>query len=284
MRVELGAGEERTLTETIRIPNASLWSPEHPDLYQLESRTDGDSTRTRFGMREFRSDSRTKRFYLNGKCAICVARTSPCTVSSRIPIAARLPWDEAWVRRLLVDIPRRMHWDSMRFCIGPVPDKWLEIADEAGLLIQNEFFVWTGEPSWDKGYSRKYDVPETIRQYSQWMRDNWNHPSVVIWDANNESLEPLFGEKIIPAVRGLDLSGRPWENSYNPPAAPDDPREDASVLLHQRLFRHGQVHSIWRRWKRRTDQASRTARSPTTRGSSTSTDGCGSTVMAHRRH
>ena len=36
----------------------------------------------------------------------------------------------------------------------------------------------------------------------------------------------LFGEKIIPAVRGLDLSNRPWENSYNPPAGPDDPVED----------------------------------------------------------
>src|SRR6185369_6367843 len=38
--------------------------------------------------------------------------------------------------------------------------------------------------------------------------------------------DPIFGEKIIPAVRHLDLSNRPWENSYNPPAGPDDPVED----------------------------------------------------------
>jgi hypothetical protein len=43
-----------------------------------------------------------------------------------------LPWDEAWVRKLLVDIPHRMHWNYFRFCIGPVPDRWLEICDEAG--------------------------------------------------------------------------------------------------------------------------------------------------------
>ena len=39
-----------------------------------------------------------------------------------------------------------MNWNAFRFCIGPVPDNWLDIADEAGLLIQNEFFVWTGRP------------------------------------------------------------------------------------------------------------------------------------------
>jgi hypothetical protein len=42
------------------------------------------------------------------------------------------------------------------------------------LLIQNEFFVWTGGPNWYKGYSRTYDPDEMIRQYTDWMRDNWN--------------------------------------------------------------------------------------------------------------
>jgi beta-galactosidase len=65
-----------------------------------------------------------------------------------------------------------------------------------------------------------------IVEYGEWMRDNWNHPSVAIWDANNETFDPVFGQKVIPAVRGLDLSNRPWENSYNPPVGPDDPVED----------------------------------------------------------
>ena len=50
------------------------------------------------------------------------------------------------MRKLLVEIPRKMHWNSFRFCIGPVPDRWFEIADETGLLIQNEFSVWTSGP------------------------------------------------------------------------------------------------------------------------------------------
>jgi hypothetical protein len=142
-----------------------------------------------------------------------------------------LPWDDAWVRKLLGDLPKKMHWNYFRFCIGPVPDRWLDICDEVGLLIQNEFFVWTGGPNWYKGYSRTHDADEMIRQYKDWMRDNWNHPSVVVWDANNETKDDIFGAKIIPAVRSLDLSDRPWENSYNKPAGPNDPVEDHPYLM-----------------------------------------------------
>ncbi len=117
------------------------------------------------------------------------------------PLCKDLPWKDEWVRKLLGDLPKKMHWNYFRFCIGPVPDRWLEICDEAGLLIQNEFFVWTGRPGWYEGYSRTYDTEEMIRQYKDWLRDNWNHPSVVVWDANNETENKTFGEQIIPAVR-----------------------------------------------------------------------------------
>ena len=63
------------------------------------------------------------------------------------------------------------------------------------------------------------------------MRDNWNHPSLAVWDANNETKDDVFGAKIIPAVRPLDLSDRPWENSYNAPASPNDPVEYHPYLM-----------------------------------------------------
>ena len=64
-----------------------------------------------------------------------------------------------------------------------------------------------------------------------WVRDNWNHPSLVIWDTCNETHDAVFGEKVIPAARKLDLSGRPWENGYNLPAVPGDPVEDHPYLF-----------------------------------------------------
>jgi len=229
--VSLQAGEERVFTQTIKLADAHLWSPEDPFLYGVESSTGGDSVTTRFGMREFRFDAATKRAYLNGK--VYFLRGSNITLHRFFedPMCQDLPWRDAWVRKLLGDLPKRMHWNYFRFCIGPVPDRWLDICDEVGLLIQNEFFVWTGGPGWYQGYSRAYDADEMVRQYSDWMRDHWNHPSVAVWDANNETKDDMFGAKIIPAVRQFDLSDRPWENSYNKPAGPNDPVEDHPYLM-----------------------------------------------------
>ena len=39
-----------------------------------------------------------------------------------------------------------MHWNSVRYCIGFPPEMWYDIADEEGLLIQDEFPIWY----WDK--------------------------------------------------------------------------------------------------------------------------------------
>ena len=226
MRLRLAAREERIVTQKIAMPAAKLWTPEQPNLYVLETATDGDSTGTRFGMREFHFETATKRAYLNGRPYFMRGSNITLHRFFEDPKSGVLPWDDKWVRKLLIDIPKEMHWNSFRFCIGPVPDKWFDIADEAGLLIQNEYFVWTGK-GWHGAENQvRFDAGQMIREYGEWMRDNWNHPSVAIWDANNETFDPIFGEKIIPAVRGLDLSNRPWENSYNPPVGPDDPVED----------------------------------------------------------
>lgn len=229
--LSLAAGEERTVTQTVHIADARLWSPDYPFLYTLATTTGGDTRTTRFGMREFRGDAATGIFYLNGKP--CYLRGSNIGLHRFFEDAdcGNLPWNEKWLRQMLVTIPRQMHWNSFRFCIGPVPDRWLEICDEEGILIQNEFFIWTGAPAWDKDYARHWDATEMIRQYGDWMADNWNHPSVVIWDATNETEDSLFSEKVVPAVRGLDLSDRPWENSYNKPGAPGDAVESHPYML-----------------------------------------------------
>jgi hypothetical protein len=230
LEVHLAAGQTKSVEQAIALPRARLWSPEDPFLYSLETSTVGDSAATRFGMREFRFDPATRRAYLNGRPYFLRGSNITLHRFFEDPDCDRLPWDEQWVRKLLADIPKRLHWNTFRFCIGPVPDFWLDIADEAGLLIQNEFFIWTGGKGWDNWHA-EWDPDLMIGQFQEWMRDSWNHPSVVIWDACNETLAAMLGEQVIPAVRGLDLSGRPWENGYNPPVAPADPSEDHPYLF-----------------------------------------------------
>ena len=69
------------------------------------------------------------------------------------------------------------------------------------------------------------------------MRDNWNHPERGHLGRQQRDLRTrCSASKIIPAVRGLDLSNRPWENSYNPPAGPDDLVEDHPYLMSGAYF------------------------------------------------
>ncbi len=187
----------------------------------LDASTGGDNFTCRFGMREFHYDTKTKFAYLNNK--IIFLRGSNICLHRFFEDSLCLdnPWNEKWVRRLLYDIPKEMNWNSFRFCIGPAPDKWFEIADEAGLLIQNEFFLWTQKDYWK--------AEELENQLGEWMRDLWNHPSVVIWDMQNETRWDKL-EEIINKFRPLDLSNRQWENGWSKPAGENDPSEDHNYI------------------------------------------------------
>jgi len=90
------------------------------------------------------------------------------------------PWDEQWVRKLLTDLPRKYNWNSFRFCIGPVPDKWFDIADENGLIIQNEYFIWSYRPYWDTGILHE--------QLANWMRTDG---ITRLWDGGTSIMKPV---------------------------------------------------------------------------------------------
>jgi len=210
------------VTFEIPIEKYHLWSPEDPFLYMLELFTTGDDTRTRFGMRSFRfsvrsphDDKETGRAVLNGEPYI-MRGTNVC-IYRFFEDAERgdKPWRAEWVRRLHQKF-KSMHWNSIRYCIGFPPDIWYDIADEEGFLIQDEFPIWLLSEAPEKPVAEKI-IPE----YTEWMQERWNHPCVVIWDAQNESLTEETG-KALTAVRQLDLSNRPWDNGWAAPQSQED--------------------------------------------------------------
>ncbi|UCF17508.1 MAG: hypothetical protein JSW59_08605, partial [Phycisphaerales bacterium] len=221
-------GHKKTVTFDIPIAYSHLWSPEDPFLYELELRTAGDETRTRFGMRSFRFDAETGRAVLNGQ-PYYMRGTNVCA-HRFFEDAERgdKPWRKDWVRRLHRKF-KSMHWNSIRYCIGFPPEIWYEIADEEGFLIQDEFPIWLLSKAPEKPTSEKI-VPE----YTAWMRERWNHPCVVIWDAQNESVTVETG-KALQAVRHLDLSNRPWENGWAEPQSSSDCVESHPYLF-SRLY------------------------------------------------
>jgi beta-galactosidase len=215
----LTALPEQALDLTVPISDCHLWSPEDPFLYEIIVRTVGDEFATRFGMREFKFDPATGRAMLNGRPYFMRGSNITLYRFFEDPDRGDLPWREDWVRQLHRRM-KDMHWNCLRYCIGFPPEAWYRIADEEGLLIQDEFPIWFGGKGWST-WPKELKADELAKEYAEWMRERWNHPSVVIWDADNETSSPELG-LAIQQVRALDLSGRPWDNSYNLPQEPGD--------------------------------------------------------------
>ena len=231
--VRLKPNGETVVRERIPIPAPHLWSPEDPFLYVLEVKAGSDTTSVRFGMRSFRFDSASglallneRPYYLRGT-NICILRFF------EDPQRGALPWDERWVRSVIRAF-KDMHWNSARYCIGFPPEIWYQIADEEGLLIQDEAPNWLGPTQKQR---REMTPAGLAQEFTEWMQERWNHPCVVIWDAQNESAGwPLTGD-VIRKVRGLDLSNRPWENGWSPRQNESDPVESHTYYFIQPRFR-----------------------------------------------
>jgi beta-galactosidase len=221
-KLDFGVGGDNTIDINIPIENCSLWTPEKPFLYTLEVSTVADSYKTRFGMRELHFDPLTHQPVLNGKPYFLRGTNITLYRFFEDPLCDSLPWNYDWVRRMHKKFKNDMYWNSYRNCIGFPPEEWYNIADEEGFMIQDEFPIWYGGPSWNK-WIKKINSDELATEYREWMQERWNHPSVIIWDANNETLltEPSI-DSAIAKVRPLDLSGRSWDNSYSTNRYPGD--------------------------------------------------------------
>ena len=214
-KTEFGKSEEKIIDVMIPVANCTLWSPDNPFLYTLEVTTSSDSYKTRFGMRELKFNPDTRMAELNGKPFFLRGTNITLYRFFEDPACGNLPWNYDWVRKMHKKFREDMFWNSYRNCIGFPPEEWYNIADEEGFLIQDEFPIWYGAPGWNK-WTKTLDPENLAVEFREWMQERWNHPSVIIWDSNNETLlnEPSI-DTAIARVRSLDLSGRSWDNSYS---------------------------------------------------------------------
>ena len=214
---------------TIDMNNCQLWTPENPFLYDLKLSTSGDNTKTRFGMRTFETSKDSGVFLLNGK-PYYLRGTNVCIFRFfEDPDRKGLPWDGKWITKLH-DRFKEMHWNSIRYCIGFPPERWYEIADSVGFLIQDEYPIWTGGKGGFEKLLKGITSEQLAVEYRHWMRERWNHPCVVVWDAQNESVNDTTA-KAIQMVRELDLSNRQWDNGWAAPANDQDVLEAHPYLF-----------------------------------------------------
>lgn len=191
---------------TLDIANPHLWSPEDPFLYKALTTIliDGkviDEQEDHFGLRDF--ERRGKYFYLNGEKTFLRGTNITLQRFFEDPDCGNLAWDRAWVKKLIIDDPKEINWNAMRICVGIVPDFWYDLADEYGMMFQNEWNYWQTH-GWD----------DQIRaEYTNWVWSDGNHPSIVIWDAINENWDEFIGNELIPELQKLDPT-RIWDAGY----------------------------------------------------------------------
>ncbi len=182
------------------------WTPDKPFLYKATATLRNqngvsDELTKQFGMRDF--TRKGKFFYLNGERITMRGTNITLQRFFEDPDCGNLAWDKEWVKKLLIDNSKKLNWNMIRICVGIAPDFWYDLADEYGLLYQNEWLYWQNH-GWDE---------QIRKEYSDWVWNDGCHPSIAIWDGINENWDNYIGGTLIPELKKLDPT-RIWDAGY----------------------------------------------------------------------
>src|SRR5881296_3492419 len=241
------------MTQAVTIPNPVLWSLERPYLYRVASRlmcgaTACDNYATPFGVRSFifRADSG---FYLNGKA---VKIRGVCLHHDLGALGAAV--NTRAIERQL-EIMKAMGANALRTSHNPPAPELLDLTDRMGFIVMDEAFdMWKKEKT---KYDYHLDWDEWhVRDLSDMVLRDRNHPSVFIWSIGNEVMEQWnngdstaapIARELVGIVRALDAT-RPITQAANN-GSPQNPVFHAGALD---LLGHNYHHEVWADFRRNT--------------------------------
>jgi len=213
---QIAAGAEAVVNQTMTLANPALWSIEHPNLYTVRtivrvSGTAVDQYDTPIGIRRLDYDV-NKGLLINGEH---VKLNGVCLHSDGGPVGVAVPTG-VWVRRL--KLLKDMGCNSIRWTHAPPDPEVLDLCDQMGFTVMDEAFDQWREGKNRNDYSRYFDE-WWVRDVTDFVRRDRNHPCVVIWSAgneiHNEQTEP-DGWKVLKGIVDifhkedpLDTGGRP---------------------------------------------------------------------------
>jgi len=177
---------------TVKIPNATYWSPDNPYLYHVDVKVTYDDAvsdlwTTRFGMREF--TIRDKKFCLNGKPIYLKATF----FEGLYPVQLAYP-DSREMAIREIQLAKNAGFNMIRPWRKPPPPMWLDLADEMGMLTVGSLAIECMDlpiesarlPGWVEN-----EVRESI------LRDR-NRTCVVQWELFNELKRPVLKRLLHP--------------------------------------------------------------------------------------
>jgi hypothetical protein len=190
--------------------NPKLWSPQDPNLYDLEVQLKErgqiiDTYKVRFGFRTFTVSGNG--FLLNGQ---------PFWLRGANPFPNTLRPNDGELARRFIKIAREGNVAVTRSHIVPFTSTWLDAADELGMAVSFEgtwpWLMLKGNPP-DENLLQIWK-----EEYIGLIHRFRNHPSIILWTVNNEmkfestdqNNRPLLAKKwailndVIKAVREAD--------------------------------------------------------------------------------
>ena len=177
---------------TADIPEAELWSAEHPALYRAEAAFGGDRAETCFGIRNLRWGS-VSGFTVNGERVIL--RGACMHSDNQLLGACADPDAEERKVRLL----KKAGYNAVRSAHNPCSSAFLDACDRLGMYVLDEYV--------DMWYIHKLKYDYAGKMPDWWQNDlhdmvdrDFSHPSVVMYSTGNEVTET--GE-----ARGIELIG-----------------------------------------------------------------------------
>ncbi len=184
-----------------RVPDARPWSPAAPHLHTVTVRAFGAERTERFGIRTF--EAADGRLLLNGE---------PVFLKGANRHEARPDVGAATSEGLMrqdIDLLKSIGGNFFRCVHYPQAQRFLDLCDEAGVLIWEESLGW-GNVAKQLGDQDFIDAQ--IEQTRLMVENSFNHPSVVLFAFMNEfeSHTPegkALADKLIDTIRAAD-SGR----------------------------------------------------------------------------
>jgi hypothetical protein len=175
----------------IPIEGMRLWRLDDPHLYTLEVRLEKnagerDALSTRFGMRKV--EIRSNRIYLNDQPLYMMGALDQdfYPETSYTPPSVEFLADQ-------VDKAKHMGLNLLRCHIKAPDPRYLDVADEKGILVWEELPNWLRLTEESAARGR-----ETI---TRMIERDFNHPSTIIWTIINESW-------------GADLVSKEWDRRW----------------------------------------------------------------------
>lgn len=196
-KTKVVSGEEKGV-QTLDLVTPSLWGIETPNLYTaiLSVRQNGnlvDEVEQKFGVRKFHFDS-NKGFFLNGENVKIKGVNLHHDAGAVGAAANKATWEYRITKLKSIGV------NAVRMAHNPHSPLLMEVCDEMGILVMNEFFdEWHNPKAKSLNYLGDNAAGDDISKgysdiFFEWaekdlktlIHRDFNHPSVIMWSIGNE--------------------------------------------------------------------------------------------------